>query len=306
MTMTPITTTARLNEQTGMVLAYYGYDRSKTNPADLKATLGEKWVSIDSPNNEAGNSLVSSLGTGYNLQHAGGDINGTVENSFSVFINQQENQIAISFKGSDATSNWISDFANGGASEFAKIQSQAQVALETLQLSYPDFQIIAVGHSLGGGMAQSFAVRNGLDAQIYNSLPIANGTISGGYFVSLQPAHLPNHEQIRFVDYRCAIHAYVLMTHHVHLLVTPQTASGLAKRMQSLGPAACGKAATNPASSRPKPTCSPACATSNSTPCVPVWTTTRRIPPVQLLSQWTGAERPADQRASALPFAGAG
>jgi len=34
---------------------------------------------------------------------------------------------------------------------------------------------------------------------------------------------------------RCAIHAYVLMTNHVHLLVTPQTPDGLAKLMQSVG-----------------------------------------------------------------------
>lgn len=184
MAMTPITTTARINEQTGLVLAYYGYDQSKTKPEDLKAELGSGWIGADDASNSRPK-LIDTLGAGYNLQHAGGNINGTVENSFSVYVNKDTQQIAISFKGSDAISNWISDLANGGASEFAKIQSQAQVALETLQLSYPDFQIIAVGHSLGGGMAQAFALRNGLDAQVYNSLPIANGTISGGYFDSV-------------------------------------------------------------------------------------------------------------------------
>jgi putative transposase len=33
----------------------------------------------------------------------------------------------------------------------------------------------------------------------------------------------------------CAIHAYVLMTNHVHLLVTPKAADGIAKLMQSVG-----------------------------------------------------------------------
>lgn len=33
----------------------------------------------------------------------------------------------------------------------------------------------------------------------------------------------------------CAIHAFVLMTNHVHLLVTPETASGPARLMQSIG-----------------------------------------------------------------------
>jgi putative transposase len=37
------------------------------------------------------------------------------------------------------------------------------------------------------------------------------------------------------VDWHCAIHAYVLMTNHVHLLLTPERPDGPAKLMQSLG-----------------------------------------------------------------------
>ena len=33
----------------------------------------------------------------------------------------------------------------------------------------------------------------------------------------------------------CRIHAYVLMTNHVHLLITPETENGIGKAMQSLG-----------------------------------------------------------------------
>jgi putative transposase len=36
-------------------------------------------------------------------------------------------------------------------------------------------------------------------------------------------------------DWNCAIHAYILMTNHVHLLITPQHSDGPAKLMQSLG-----------------------------------------------------------------------
>jgi REP-associated tyrosine transposase len=35
--------------------------------------------------------------------------------------------------------------------------------------------------------------------------------------------------------FQCAIHAYVLMTNHVHLLITPATENGISKVMQSLG-----------------------------------------------------------------------
>lgn len=34
---------------------------------------------------------------------------------------------------------------------------------------------------------------------------------------------------------RCAVHAYVLMTNHVHLLVTPEVAGGVARMLQDLG-----------------------------------------------------------------------
>ena len=36
-------------------------------------------------------------------------------------------------------------------------------------------------------------------------------------------------------DWHCQVHAYVLMTNHVHLLVTPATPDALAKMMQSIG-----------------------------------------------------------------------
>ena len=35
-------------------------------------------------------------------------------------------------------------------------------------------------------------------------------------------------------DWRCAIHSYVLMTNHVHLLVTTERPNGVAKLMQSI------------------------------------------------------------------------
>lgn len=77
----------------------------------------------------------------------------------------------------------------------------------------------------------------------------------GRYFLPEQPLHViqrGNDRQAVFFaeeDYgryrewlgeaasgaRCAIHAYVLMTNHVHLLVTPETAAGVPAMMQALG-----------------------------------------------------------------------
>ena len=36
-------------------------------------------------------------------------------------------------------------------------------------------------------------------------------------------------------EYGLSVHSYVLMTNHVHLLVTPQSAESLPRTMQSLG-----------------------------------------------------------------------
>ncbi len=35
--------------------------------------------------------------------------------------------------------------------------------------------------------------------------------------------------------FECDVHAYVLMTNHVHLLITPNSGDGISKVMQSLG-----------------------------------------------------------------------
>ncbi|MFZ4539811.1 transposase [Propionivibrio sp.] len=36
-------------------------------------------------------------------------------------------------------------------------------------------------------------------------------------------------------DWHCHIHAYVLMTNHVHLMVTPESETGIAKLLQAIG-----------------------------------------------------------------------
>ena len=77
----------------------------------------------------------------------------------------------------------------------------------------------------------------------------------GRYFLPDQPLHViqrgNNRQAVFFSDedyvhyrnwlaaaaarYGCAVHAYVLMTNHVHLLVTPRAADSLPRAMQALG-----------------------------------------------------------------------
>lgn len=185
MAIITINTTSKLNQQTGMVLAYFGYNHPNVNATNLPATLKDSgWVGIDSSTNIVGAKPSTSLGTSYNIQTKVGDTT-IIENSFNIFVNIYTNQIAISFKGSDVGSNFASDLNNNGGAEYLKIATQAQAALDLIKTEYPGYQIFATGHGLGGGMAQTFALKNGLDAQVVNSLPIARSIIDSGYFDSI-------------------------------------------------------------------------------------------------------------------------
>ena len=187
-------TSGTLDARIGMALAYWAYphkDESKANkvlpypdgwePARPGKAIPSSWLA---PEYDHHGRLKPGSPDGWNTQH---NDQGQLENQFKVSINRETKEITFDFKGSDAWSNWWSDLANAGASEFAKIQAKAQAAFEHLS-QHPEFRhfrFAATGHSLGGGMAQSFALRNNIDAYVYNSLPIARGTIASDYFASV-------------------------------------------------------------------------------------------------------------------------
>jgi putative transposase len=58
-----------------------------------------------------------------------------------------------------------------------------------------------------------------------------------------QPCFLAEKDYVRYLDglreitqrERCKVHAYVLMTNHVHLLTTPDSVGSISRVMQSLG-----------------------------------------------------------------------
>ncbi|WP_307732341.1 hypothetical protein [Massilia sp. MB5] len=95
-------------------------------------------------------------------------------NAFRVLQNQSTKQLVMAFKGSKQIENFLSDLdpTDLGYSQYMEIRSAAATYLKHLRKNYPDYTVIADGHSLGGGMAQSFAVENGLAGYGQNSLPI--------------------------------------------------------------------------------------------------------------------------------------
>lgn len=178
----------RLDAHVGMALSFWAYPHKDVEEARKVIEYPEPW-SYAKPGEtlppdwptvqyDANGKLTQE---GWNTQH---NAEGKLENQFKVSINKETKEITFDFKGSDAWSNWKSDLGNAGASEFAKIQAKAQAAYETLKNDerFKDYRFAATGHSLGGGMAQSFALKNNMDAYVYNSLPIARDTVHGDYF----------------------------------------------------------------------------------------------------------------------------
>lgn len=178
----------RWDAKVGLHLAFWAYPHKDVKKAEEVAKYPQPWehavqgkhlpADWPVPVKDANGHLLQD---GWNTQH---NTNGALENQFMVSINPRTHQISFDFKGSDAWSNWKSDLSNAGATEFAKIQAKAQAAYDYLSQhpDYKHYQFSATGHSLGGGMAQSFALKNNIDAAVYNSLPIARDTRNGDYF----------------------------------------------------------------------------------------------------------------------------
>lgn len=103
---------------------------------------------------------------------------GTFDNEFRIFANDISHQIAIVFKGSSINfSNWASDInpVDQGYSQYQQIEVAAQAYFDALSSDkvYGYYSFYTDGHSLGGGMAQSFSVKNQISGFGQNSLPIS-------------------------------------------------------------------------------------------------------------------------------------
>jgi hypothetical protein len=98
---------------------------------------------------------------------------GVFSNQFRVFTNGVE--VVFAFKGSSTLANWIDDLTNSGGNAFLQVQPVFNAVFDALKSdpTYANAQFIVDGHSLGGGLAQSFALADDLNGYGQNSLPIS-------------------------------------------------------------------------------------------------------------------------------------
>jgi hypothetical protein len=93
-----------------------------------------------------------------------------------VFVNSITDEVVLAFKGTDNWTNLKSDLVDSGASEYSNFHDDISAAFNQAKADYAGYHFYVDGHSLGGGMAQNFALEKGIDGFGQNSLPATNGT----------------------------------------------------------------------------------------------------------------------------------
>jgi Ca2+-binding RTX toxin-like protein len=97
---------------------------------------------------------------------------------YRIFVNDTTHEAVIAFKGSSTLADFQSDIQDSGWTQYQAIHDDALAARNYLKDHLSKYKIYSVGHSLGGGMAQSFALEFNLDGFAQNSLPVSSGFIA--------------------------------------------------------------------------------------------------------------------------------
>ena len=101
-------------------------------------------------------------------------------NQFITFVNNTTDQVVMAFKGTNTVSQLKSDLTDGGDAAWNKIAAAANSALNGaggVLDTYAGYTVMTDGHSLGGGMAQTFALINNLSGYGQNSLPVIKAAV---------------------------------------------------------------------------------------------------------------------------------
>jgi len=85
-------------------------------------------------------------------------------------------ELVIAFKGTTESAEWFDDILNAGRTMIGNVVGRAEQALAAggALAAFNGYAITTVGHSTGGGAAQTLALENDYDTYVYDSLPISS------------------------------------------------------------------------------------------------------------------------------------
>ncbi len=116
------------------------------------------WIRVDLDGNPTSNNSYSPSWFGRlfsNLQ-------------YDIWVNKQSNMAVISFKGTDEKIDWV----DGNLAIVVSIPyKSAKKHVKDYIKEHPGQQVVLTGHSLGGGLALSVSLWEGIDAYVFNTSP---------------------------------------------------------------------------------------------------------------------------------------
>lgn len=87
---------------------------------------------------------------------------------YDIWVNEQKKLTVISFKGTDEKIDWLDgNFALGVSIPYKSAKKHVKDYIK----EHPGRRVMVTGHSLGGGMALSVSLWEGVDAYVFNSSP---------------------------------------------------------------------------------------------------------------------------------------
>jgi hypothetical protein len=87
---------------------------------------------------------------------------------YDIWVNREQKITILAFKGTDEKIDWPNgDLAVGVSIPY----KSAKKHLKNYIKEHPDRKVVVTGHSLGGGLALSVSLWEGVDAYVFNSSP---------------------------------------------------------------------------------------------------------------------------------------
>jgi Ca2+-binding RTX toxin-like protein len=125
--------------------------------------------------------------------------------SCSIYRNDVTKAMVFAFKGTDSIKEITSDLVNDGGTRWQALKAGVIAYFKEVRELYPNYTFFSDGHSLGGGMAQTFALEMKIDGFGQNSLPISKSALAldfAGKNVGAELADYKAHHEFQEVNVR--------------------------------------------------------------------------------------------------------